>query len=146
MAVQRNIYSRLVFWLKIMLPILALAILSTLFLFARHIDIEGALPYAQVEIDKLAADPRLTAPEYSGVTKDGVAIKVAASTARPGKDANSPVTADDVIALYQEVSGGKVTIRAKGGIFDQTAGLLTLNGNVVVTTADGYQIDRKSVV
>ena len=38
MAIPDNLHSRMVFWLKILLPILALAILSTLFLFSRRID------------------------------------------------------------------------------------------------------------
>ena len=146
MATPLHIHSRLVLWLKILLPILALAVLATLFLFARRIDIDGALPYARVELDKLAADPRLTAPEYSGVTSDGAAVKVAATTARPGKDATSPITAQDVVALYQAASGGKVTIRSKGGTFDSAAALLTLTGDVVVTTADGYQISSDQML
>ena len=46
-----HLHSRMVFWLKIAMPLLALAILSTLFLFARQVEFEGTLPYAQVEID-----------------------------------------------------------------------------------------------
>ena len=38
MASSLNRYSQWVFWLKIILPIVALAILSTLFLFARKVD------------------------------------------------------------------------------------------------------------
>lgn len=139
-------HSRLVFWLKIALPILALAILSTMFLFARRIDFEGALPYAEVDIDALANDPRLTRPEFSGTTDDGAAITVAAETARPGKAANDPMTAEDVIAVYQSESGTRITLQAKSGSFENAQNSLTLTGDVVVTTSDGYKLRSQEMV
>ena len=146
MAKPLHLHSRLVFWLKIALPLLALAILSTLFLFARRIEFEGTLPYAQVEIDSLASDPRLTKPEYSGVTSDGVAVRVAAGSARPGPEAASPVKATDVVALYEGPSGARMTISAVDGIFDTGAAMLTLNGNVVLSTSDGYVLRSEQLL
>ncbi len=139
-------HSRLVLWLKIALPILALAILSTMFLFARRIDFEGALPYAEVDIDALANDPRLTRPEFSGVTEDGAAVTVAALTARPGKAEGDPVTAEDVIAVYQSESGNRVTIQAKSGSFGGAQHSLTLTGDVVVATSGGYDLHSQEMV
>ena len=136
----------MVFWLKIAMPLLALAILSTLFLFARQVEFEGTLPYAQVEIDDLARDPRLSAPEYAGVTSDGASVKVAARTARPGKDAASPVTATDVVAFYETLNGGKLAIEARTGTFDSGKALLTLKGSVVLTTSDGYVLRTEELL
>jgi lipopolysaccharide export system protein LptC len=146
MASALTRHSRLVFWLKIVLPILALAILSTMFLFARRIDFEGALPYAEVDIDALANDPRLTRPEFSGMTDDGAAITVAAATARPGKTANDPMTADEVIAVYQSESGKRITIQARTGSFGNAGNSLTLTGDVVVATSDGYHLRSQEMV
>ena len=137
MASALTRHSRLVFWLKIVLPILALAILSTMFLFARRIDFEGALPYAEVDIDALANDPRLTRPEFSGMTDDGAAITVAAATARPGKTATDPMTADEVIAVYQSESGKRITIQARTGSFGSAGNSLTLTGDVVLCRQTG---------
>lgn len=146
MASALTRHSRLVFWLKITLPILALAILSTMFLFARRIDFEGALPYAEVDIDALANDPRLTRPEFSGVTEDGAAVTVAAQTARPGKKAGDPMTANDVIAVYLSESGKRVTIQAKSGSFGGAQNNLTLTGDVVVGTSDGYDLHSQEMI
>ena len=146
MASALTRHSRLVFWLKIVLPILALAILSTMFLFARRIDFEGALPYAEVDIDALANDPRLTRPEFSGMTDDGAAITVAAATARPGKTATDPMTADEVIAVYQSESGKRITIQARTGSFGSAGNSLTLTGDVVVATSDGYNLRSQEMV
>ena len=46
-----NLHSRLVRVLKIALPLIALLLLSTLFLFSRKINPEDAIPYASVDVD-----------------------------------------------------------------------------------------------
>lgn len=136
-------HSRLVFWLKITLPILALAILSTIFLLARRIDYEGTLPYVQERIDQRANDPRLTRPDYGGVTSDGAAVSVTAAEARPGKDASSPATATDVVAEYR--TGDARTIRVTGatGRFDTANGIVYLDGAARMTTSDGYDLQAE---
>lgn len=140
MAAPLSRHSRLVFWLKVTLPIIALAILSTLFLFARRIDFEGSLPYAEVDIDALANDPRLSAPEYSGVTSDGAAIRVAATTARPGAAEGDPLTAEKVVAIYETAPGELISVRADAGTIDADGSLLDLVGGVTVITSDGYDL------
>jgi len=146
MASSLNRYSQWVFWLKIILPIVALAVLSTLFLFARKVEFDGSLPYAEVEVNDLANDPRLTAPEYAGITNDGVAIRVAAKTVKPGADGTGMATADEVVALYESSNGGKITLNAKAGSLDQAKALLTLTGDVVVNTSDGYRLNSDEMV
>lgn len=133
-------HSRVVYWLKITLPIIALAILSTLFLFARRIDLEGTLPYAEVDINALANDPRLSAPEYSGVTRDGAAVRVAATTARPGATAGDPMQAENVVAVYESGPGKLISVRADRGQVDTDGSLVDLDGNVSVKTSDGYDL------
>ena len=60
MAVADNTYSRVVGWLKILLPLGALALLSTLFLFARGIAPVGEIPYA--ELEEIAREARISDP------------------------------------------------------------------------------------
>ncbi len=140
MAAPLSRHSRLVFWLKVTLPIVALAILSTLFLFARRIDFEGSLPYAEVDINALANDPRLSAPEFSGVTSDGAAVRVAATAARPGATEGDPLTAEDVVAIYETAPGQLISVRANVGRLDVGGSLLHLEGDVMVRTSDGYDL------
>ena len=55
-------WSRLVAALKVLLPLAALAILSTLFLVSNRINPEDALPYADVDVEARLREPRITAP------------------------------------------------------------------------------------
>jgi len=82
MAQSFATYSRVVAWLKVIFPLSALALLSTLFLFARSIDPEQSIPFADVDVKELAREPRITAPEFSGMTADGAAITISAATAK----------------------------------------------------------------
>lgn len=139
MAAYDNVHSRVVFWLKIVLPLLALAILSTLFLFSRRIDTDQALPYAEVDVEDLARDQRLTAPEYSGVTLDGAALMIHAKTARPGIDTGA-ATADNLVASYEAPDGLRIGLSAVEGRIDEPAGRMTLTGNVEIVTSTGYRM------
>jgi hypothetical protein len=69
-----NLHSALVAWLKILLPLAALAVLSTLFMVSRSVDPADAIPYAQVDIEDRLRDPRLTDAIFAGMTQDGTAV------------------------------------------------------------------------
>ncbi|MDO5631266.1 MAG: hypothetical protein Q4G22_05440 [Paracoccus sp. (in: a-proteobacteria)] len=73
--------TRIVRWLRVLLPLLALAILSTLFLLGRKPGVEPNIPYAQVDAEEMARDPRITAPRYAGVTPDGAQVSLSAAEA-----------------------------------------------------------------
>ncbi len=139
-------HSRLVYWLKVTLPVIALAILSTLFLLARHVDFDGDLPFARVELDRMANDPRLTNPEFSTMTADGAAIRVAADVARPGAATGDPVTLERPVAVYQPKSTNRLSLAADGGVYDGTGGQMTMDGHVLIATADGYRMTAARLV
>lgn len=138
MAITRDTHTRFVATAKIVLPLLALAILSTLFLFARTIDPDDAIPYADVDVAERAREPRLTAPTYAGVTSDGAALTLQAVEARP--DAGAGATAQSLTARLDTPDGARTDLTATRMTFDNTAGLVSLDGGVTVTTTSGYTI------
>ncbi|MCB2135834.1 MAG: LPS export ABC transporter periplasmic protein LptC [Rhodobacteraceae bacterium] len=139
MALHDNIHSRLVFWLKIILPLIALAILATLFLFSRRLEIEGELPYANVDVDELVREQRLTAPEYASVTSDGAALSITAAVARPGAG-ESGATATGLVAKIETADGLHVDITAAEGRIDPDANRLVLTQGVDMVTSSGYHV------
>ncbi|MDE3029037.1 MAG: hypothetical protein KGH84_11625 [Paracoccaceae bacterium] len=140
MAGYDNSYSRFVFWLKILLPLAALAILSTMFLIAHTIDPSRAIPFSKVDVKELARDSRISAPDYSGVLSDGAAISIKAASAQPDPTKPGRATAQTVAATLTAVNGGKTLMAATSGMMDQSANLLTLTGNVTVDTSTGYHV------
>ncbi len=139
MAVHDNLHSRLVAWLKIGLPLAALALLSTLFLVSRTIDPSDAIPYAEVDVEDRIREPRMTAPTYAGMTSDGAALTVAAAEARPGQEGEAG-SAQALRADLALPDGGRAELVAASGSLDTDARLLTLKGGVQITTSTGYTV------
>lgn len=145
MAVFNDIHTRLVLWLKILLPLAALAILSTLFLLSRSIDPEDAIPYAEVDVEELAREPRLSAPEYAGVTADGAAVTVTAETARPDPADSRRVSATGLHAVMDTDNDLEAALSAAQGLIDTGAAMLTLSDGVEISTSTGYRVTAPHV-
>jgi lipopolysaccharide export system protein LptC len=141
---RADFHSRMVGWLKVGLPLAALAILSTLFLLADRIDPDAAIPYADVDVEDLASDPRMSAPTYAGTTSDGAGITVSAKEARPAADGQNAI-ADGIRAMIETPDGGNLDISAARVELNEGDGKITLNGGVTLTTSTGYAIRTEGV-
>jgi lipopolysaccharide export system protein LptC len=141
-----NAHSRLVGALKVALPLAALAVLSTLFLLSRSRDPDAALPYAQVDIADMLRDPRLTAPTYSGVTREGDEVIFSAATAHP---AGAPGTGARAVAPVLRLigaAGDETRVVADEAHVDPGAQVLVLRGNVRLDTATGYWLESAELL
>jgi lipopolysaccharide export system protein LptC len=137
-------HTRLVGWLKVALPLTALAILSTLFLVARRIDPEAALPYAEVDVEDLAREPRMTAPTYAGTTSDGAALTLSAAEARPSDD-QGPATATAMRMDLTTPDGGQTSLLAITAVLNEAARQVLLSGGVTISTSTGYRLETAEV-
>mgnify|MGYP003608317809 FL=1 len=140
----RDLHSRMVGWLKVVLPLAALVILSTLFLLSDRIDPTEAIPYAKVDVEDLANDPRMSTPAYAGTTEDGAGITLAASAARPAKE-DRGASAERVVALMETPDGQKIALSAAAAALDQSAGRLDLAGEVTLETEAGYRLETDAM-
>ncbi|MDJ0825909.1 MAG: LPS export ABC transporter periplasmic protein LptC [Rhodobacter sp.] len=133
-------YSRVIAWLKILLPLVALGILSILFLVARTIDPAQDLPFADVDIDEITRDQRVSRPNFSSVTADGAAITLSASTARPVPGSPDIITGDNIAAAIDLAGGSRIDIRADAAVIDSIAQLAELQGGVVLHSSEGITL------
>mmetsp|Transcript_17998 Transcript_17998/g.27421 ORF Transcript_17998/g.27421 Transcript_17998/m.27421 type:complete len:199 (+) Transcript_17998:2722-3318(+) len=136
-------YSRLVAWLKVLLPLTALGLLSTLFLLSRNIDPVASIPFAEAEIKERLRDEQITAPFFSGTTDGGDRITVSAGTMRMGAEQDN--RADNLSAQIDLASGTRVVLFSDMGSFDLVGGQSTLQGNVVITTSTGYKLASEAL-
>lgn len=141
----RLTYSNLVAWLKVLLPLAALALLSTLFLVSQKIDLESAIPFADVELEQRLRDRQITAPYFSGKTNSGHDITVTAETAHPDAEDPSRIIARNVGALLTIDGGSEITITAKQGDMDGRFQELLLDGTVEILTSTGYTIETDAM-
>lgn len=134
-------HSRRVAVLKVVLPLLALILLSLVFLLARTVDPSQGVRTAPIDVEDRARDPRLTGARFAGVTEDGAALTITAETAR----------SDPGGALRMEVSGLSLSITAPDGLavsahaahglIDRGAGLFRMSGGIVLETSHGYRLE-----
>lgn len=129
-------YTRVVNWLKILLPLMALGLLATVFLFARSPAPEGEVPYAVIE--DIARDPRIGAPAFSGVTPDGAAVTLGARAVRPQGNA---LIVDDLRIEITAPSDEGVVVTAQEGDFDPTTRRATLTGLARIESTTGYRLE-----
>ncbi len=146
MIAYDNNYSRFVAYTKVILPIIALGILSTLFLFSRNIDPTRSIPFADVDVNELAREQRVGAPNYAGVTDDGAAISITATTARPLEGNSKVISATDVTAIIEDRTGGRIDMTARDGVIDSEQQQVTLSGGVEILTSTGFIINTPGLI
>jgi lipopolysaccharide export system protein LptC len=142
-----NRYSTLVTWVKVALPLLALALLSTLFLFSRTPDPEAALPFAEVDIEELVREQRLSQPRFAGTTEDGREVTLVAATAAP-EPANPNLINLTGVETRITLSGSDgLLFTARRGEIDLAAQRVALTGMVSAETDAGLSLasDRITV-
>ena len=147
MATYRDPYSRMVGWLKIIFPLSALAILATLFLVSPRPDLSRSLPISKSseEIRRIAQREGIGNPSFSGITEDGIVIRMTAEHAGPTGAGGSEIAAQNLAFDLESPSGLRISARAKSGkLFTKSRhGLLT--GGVSIETSTGYKIETQSL-
>jgi len=142
---RHNRYSRLVGGLKVVLPIAALALLSTLFLFSDPPDPDRALPYAEVDVAQLARELRLTQPRLAGVMPDGREVTLVARTAAPDFEETNVIVTDQIEGRIALSEDGFVLLDAGEGRIDVAGRIANLSGGVEAETTQGYRVVSDSM-
>jgi lipopolysaccharide export system protein LptC len=132
-------YSRMVAFLKVLLPLAALGLLSTVFLLSRNINPTATIPFAEHEIADRLREKQITAPVFSGTTENGDEISITAAEARPGAS-GAPATATDLSASILTPEGSRITLRSKTGTVDFFKKRATFGGDVEIQTTTGYAL------
>jgi lipopolysaccharide export system protein LptC len=143
---QADRYSQLVGWLKVLLPLMALALLSTLFLLSRVVDPEGVIPFADKEIQDRLRDQQVTGPIYYAVTADGDEISFAAEklTTPQGKTGGNEV--QDVEVVMDLASGSNIVLNAQMAHISIETDNADLRSDVVIKTSNGYRIESDRLI
>ena len=135
-----RLHSPIVRAARVVLPVAALALLSTLFLLARSIDPEDAIPFAEVDVSERARDQQLTAPRFAGRTRDGTAYVLLADAARP--DAADPrrMQADGPRLMLDGGARGGAVVVAGAADVDTGTRMLRLADGVRIETTTGFAL------
>ncbi|MBZ0130342.1 MAG: hypothetical protein K8F59_14645 [Rhodobacteraceae bacterium] len=135
---RENLYSRFVAAAKIALPLMALAILSSLFLFSKSRDPAAGVQLLDSDLMDYAQKERITAPRFAGLTPSGVAIQIAAREASPRPTGGPSFDAFDLLARVEAPDGGVINVTAATGSIDSLAMMSELSGGIVLDTSYGF--------
>ena len=135
-----GLHTRLVRLATLVLPVAALALLSTMFLIARRVNPEDAIPFADVDVSMRARDQLLTAPRFTGISTDGTAFDLSAERARPDPEDPRRMRAEAVRLTLDDAGGGRARLAADAADVDTVARGLELDGDVRIDTSTGYSL------
>ncbi len=133
-------YSQFVGFMKICLPLAALVLMSTVFLFARAPTQDNLIPYA--ELEQIAEESRLSGAHVSGVADDGSVIHVDAKSAVPQGDVLSVET---LSATLETLDGTLIDLYAGRGEIDDVGRVAHLQGLTRIETSNGYNMETAGV-
>jgi len=140
MGWRENLHSRLVAWMKIILPLAALGILSTLFLISDTFDPSEPLPTVGIDLQQRAQDQGATNATFAGVTKTGHEVIVQTEKSRPSEQDQRLFLAEDITAQFRLTTGAEVNITSLRGEMNQHRNSATLSGDVTMVTTTGFDI------
>lgn len=140
MALPDKFHSRLVAWMRIILPLAALSLLSTLFLISETVDPSQSLPTMSVDLAARAENQGATNTTFAGVTRRGDEVAVTTATARPNRSNPQLIEALDVVAQFNLVSGTVLDVVSDSGALDHGNLTAMLEGNVNLVTTTGFDL------
>lgn len=139
MATQSiQLYTRIVTFAKIFLPLVALAILSSLFLFSKTNDPGKGVRLFDGDLNEFASKERIIAPRFAGMTPAGIAIQISAQEAGPRESGGPAFDATDLVARIEMPDGNIIDVIAPHGSIDSFTNMSELTGGILLKTSGGY--------
>lgn len=139
-------YSRTIATLKIALPLLALGILSTLFLVSRAVTPTPTIPFADEEVRQRLSNHQITEPYFSGMTPQGDQIAFVAKSLQSPDGTLGSNTAKDVRVSVNLADGTAIELQADTALIDIARDSSELRGNVKIDTSLGHQFHVEHLV
>ena len=143
MAPRGDTYSYVIGWLKILLPLIALGLLSTLFLVGRGSDPAPSIPFADPDSPDGPARQQILEPRYAGLPARGDQLILTADRAEPVAEGMDEVLAHRLDASIDMSDGSRITLRSDRAVVSEADQSADLEGSVRIESSTGYRIDTE---
>ncbi|MEM7544921.1 MAG: hypothetical protein AAF367_05235 [Pseudomonadota bacterium] len=133
-------------FLKILLPIAAIGVFASLFLFSNARFSDG-ISFDGVDLSSLEEGLKLANPRFTGTTNRGEPFLVTAEWALPNAPQPTRVELSKVAGEFVLNDGRLIVLSADTGILRPEDKVLFLTTGAKLTTSDGYEVsaDRASI-
>ena len=142
----RDSYSRTVALLKVVLPLAALALLSTLFLLGRAMQTDTLIPFAEKEVQERLRDQQITGPFFSGMTTGGDQMSFSAEKLVTLQGRVGANRAEEVSASLETAEGSTFQLHAEVAELDIAGDAAELTGQVTLLSSTGYFVTSERIV
>ncbi|WP_366655429.1 LPS export ABC transporter periplasmic protein LptC [Fodinicurvata sp. EGI_FJ10296] len=133
---RHRAHSRFVSLLRIVLPLLVLAIVSLIFLWPQLRD--AGLPATTVSISTSGGDTTVLNPRYEGTDAGDQPYRITAAQATRPADSADRLDLQEPVAEMTLTSGRRVTIDSVSAVYNETTEDLVMRGDVELHRDDGY--------
>ncbi|MBY6113802.1 hypothetical protein KUW09_02285 [Mameliella alba] len=137
-----GLYSRVIAWLKILLPLVALGMLSTLFILSRATEPLQDVPFVEA-LQKGTAREEVGAPYFAGTTPKGDVLTMTARTVRPEGDGE--LLADDLDARMRLADGSEIKLDAGEAMLRDLSEEARMMGGVRIESSQGYILQTEGL-
>jgi lipopolysaccharide export system protein LptC len=139
MATRTRIYSQFVRLLKVLLPLIALGILSSLFLIADRIEPNTQLALSELDAGEVLTRPGITNPTFAGQTETGETIRLQAQIVEP--DGSGAMFARGLFFSMTQTDGTTLDVTSAEGMIPAGSEPVEFAGGVMVATSTGLVVD-----
>lgn len=146
MAARDNLHSRIVAWLRIILPLSALVLLSSVFLVARQREPSGTIPFSENDLQEMASEKAVEDPVFASVTDEGQRVVITADEAIPRGGDYSVIDAVNMHGILEEKDGETIDVRSETGTIYSEESQTVLRGNVRIVTSSGYRLLTEELI
>ena len=138
-------YSALVAWLKTLLPIVALGLLSTIFLFSGKVDVTQSLPYAEHNVAEIIREQRITQPYFTGIASNGTEIALSAAYASPQVENAQILEITDLSVVLRSTNDRSVQVTAGQGALDSATQTAQISKNVHIAALPDFWLTTEAL-
>ncbi|MFW2545550.1 LPS export ABC transporter periplasmic protein LptC [Primorskyibacter sp. 2E107] len=143
MARGVGLYSQVIAWLKILLPLVALILLSTLFMLSRSTEQVFDVPFAEGLTGDGTSREQVGRPYYAGTTENGDTLTMTARSAAPGAD--GVIRAKDLSAQLRMKNGNEITLAAQTATVRDSDQWADMDGGVRIDSSTGYTLTTETL-
>lgn len=139
-------YSRFVDLMKFLLPATALVLVGLVVLWPHLMGGYGSMIVPMLMRDAIGIDEAMIMhqPRYSGRTRNADPYEVVAEAATLDPDKPNRILLDRLVANLHRSGSSDLQLTARSGVFYRAIQKLNLDGDIELTTSDGYRFQTQS--
>lgn len=139
-------YTRFITITKVVLPLIAIGLLGTVFLFTTDDSLEGGFSFSKAELDSLESGMQIVKPRMFGSNANGDVYNFVAAALLPDSLTPSLVEAQNISGEIHYQTGGTVQLSADKAEFMLEGNQIRLSGGMLVVMADGARVTGEGLL